>query len=99
MYRVGDTVSDKVMALQADSILKSTEAQNQHAVHQELAQCGRSGRRHWHPLQHSRLENPMGGGAWWAAVYGVAQSRTRLKRLSSSSIRQNKQTHRKRDQR
>ena len=37
------------------------------------------------PLQHSCLENPMGGGAWWAAVYGVTQSRTRLKRLSSSS--------------
>ena len=30
------------------------------------------------PLQCSRLENPMGGGAWWAAVYGVAKSRTRL---------------------
>ena len=28
------------------------------------------------PLQCSCLENPMGGGAWWAAVYGVAQSRT-----------------------
>ena len=38
------------------------------------------------PLQYSCLENPMDGGAWWAAVYGVAQSRTRLKRLSSSSI-------------
>ena len=37
------------------------------------------------PLQCSCLENPRGGGAWWAAVYGVAQSRTRLKRLSSSS--------------
>ena len=36
---------------------------------------------------HSRscLENPRNGGAWWAAVYGVAQSQTRLKRLSSSS--------------
>ena len=31
------------------------------------------------------LENPRDGGAWWAAVYGVAQSWTRLKRLSSSS--------------
>ena len=31
------------------------------------------------PLQCSCLENPMDGGAWWAAVYGVAQSRTRLK--------------------
>ena len=30
------------------------------------------------PLQYSCLENPMDGGAWWAAVYGVAKSRTRL---------------------
>ena len=37
------------------------------------------------PLQCSCLENPRDGGAWWAPVYGVAQSRTRLKRLSSSS--------------
>ena len=37
------------------------------------------------PLQYSRLENPRDGGAWWAAVYEVVQSRTRLKRLSSSS--------------
>ena len=37
------------------------------------------------PLQCSCLENPRDGGAWWAAVYGVAQSRTRLKRLSSSN--------------
>ena len=36
------------------------------------------------PLQCSCLENPRDRGAWWAAVYGVAQSRTRLKRLSSS---------------
>ena len=37
------------------------------------------------PLQRSCLENPRDRGALWAAVYGVAQSRTRLKRLSSSS--------------
>ena len=37
------------------------------------------------PLQYSCLENSRDGGAWWAAIYGVAQSRTRLKRLSSSS--------------
>ena len=37
------------------------------------------------PLQRSCLENLRDRGAWWAAVYGVAQSRTRLKRLSSSS--------------
>ena len=36
------------------------------------------------PLQCSCLENPRDGGAWWATVYGVAQSRTGLKRLSSS---------------
>ena len=36
------------------------------------------------PLQCSCLKNPRDGGAWWAAVYGVAQSRTRLKRCSSS---------------
>ena len=38
-----------------------------------------------HPLQCSCLENPRDRGAWWAAVYGVAQSWTRLKWLSSSS--------------
>ena len=37
------------------------------------------------PLQCSCLENPRDGGAWWAAVYGVSQSRTQLQRLSSSS--------------
>ena len=37
------------------------------------------------PLQCSCLENPRDGGAWWAAVYGVAQGWTRLKRLNSIS--------------
>ena len=61
--------------------------------------CGESdktGRHHFHfslscigegngnPLQCSCLENPRDGEAWWAALYEVAQSRTRLKRLSSS---------------
>ena len=41
------------------------------------------------PLQCSCLENPRDGGAWWAAVYGVVQSWTRLKRLSSSSSSKN----------
>ena len=36
------------------------------------------------PLQCSCLENPRGRRAWWAAIYGIAQSRTQLKRLSSS---------------
>ena len=37
------------------------------------------------PLQYSCLENPRAGGAWWAVIYGVAQSRTQLKQFSSSS--------------
>ena len=37
------------------------------------------------PLQCSCLDNPRDGGAWWAAIYGVAQSQTQLKQLSSSS--------------
>ena len=47
---------------------------------------GRSpGEGNGNPLQYSCLENPRDRGAWWAAVHGVAQSQTRLKRLSSSS--------------
>ena len=38
----------------------------------------RSRRRWWHPLQYSCLANPMGGGAWWAAIHGVANSQTWL---------------------
>ena len=45
----------------------------------------RNGEGNGNPLQCSCLENPRDRGAWWAAVYGAAQSRTRLKRLSSSS--------------
>ena len=44
-----------------------------------------SGEGNGNPLQCSCLENPRDSGAWWAAVYGVAQSWTQLKRLSSSS--------------
>ena len=44
-----------------------------------------SGEGNGNPLQCSCLENPRDRGAWWAAVYGVTQSRTRLKQLSSSS--------------
>ena len=45
----------------------------------------RIGEGNGNPLQCSCLENPRDGGAWWAAVYGVAQSRTRLKWLSSGT--------------
>ena len=49
------------------------------------ATCDRYGEGNGNPLQCSCLENPRDGGAWWAAISGVTQSRTRLKRLSSSS--------------
>ena len=42
----------------------------------ELTDCIREG--NGTPLQYSCLENPMDGGAWWAAVHGVAKSRTQL---------------------
>ena len=42
-------------------------------------------RRKWQPFQCSCLENPRYRGAWWAAIYGFAQSLTRLQCLSSSS--------------
>ena len=45
----------------------------------------RIGEGNGNPLQCSCFENPRDGGAWWAAIYGVAQSWTGLKRLSSSS--------------
>ena len=41
---------------------------------------------HGNPLWYSCLENPKDGGAWWAAVYGVTQSQTRLKSLSTKSL-------------
>ena len=40
--------------------------------------CNECWRRRWHPLQYSSLENAMDGGAWWAAVLGVAKSQTQL---------------------
>ena len=46
----------------------------------------RIGEENDNPLQCSRLENPRDGGTWWAAIYGVTQSRTRLKRLSSKPV-------------
>ena len=45
-------------------------------------------RRKWQPTPYSCLENPRDGGGCWAAVYGVTQSRTRRKGLSSSSSRE-----------
>ena len=44
------------------------------------------------PLQYSCLENPRDGAAWWAAIYGVPQSQTQPKRLSSSSSSSSRET-------
>ena len=52
-----------------------------------------SGESNWHPTPVSCLENPREGGTWWAAVYGVAQSQTRLKRLCSTGDPGVKKTH------
>ena len=62
--------------------LKESDTTEQLHFHFSLSCIGEG---NGNPLQCSCLENSRGGGAWWAAVYGVAQSQTRLKRLSSSS--------------
>ena len=61
---------------------KESDTTEQLHIHFSLSCIGEG---NGNPLQCSCLENPRDGGAWWAAVYGVAQSRTQLKRLSSSS--------------
>ena len=53
--------------------------------HDRVTSLSHIGEGNGNPLQCSHLENPRDGRAWWAAIYGVPQSRTRLKRLSSSS--------------
>ena len=70
--------------LQSTGSLESDTTERLH-FHFSLSGIGEG---NGNPLQCSCLENPRDGEAWWAAVYGVAQSRTRLKRLSSSSSSQ-----------
>ena len=60
--------------------------------HDSMTSLSRIGEGNGNPLQYSCLENPRDGGAWWAALYGVAQSRTRLKLLSNSSSSSSKET-------
>ena len=62
--------------------LEESDTTEWHPFHFSLS-C--TGEENGNPLQCSCLENPRDGGAWWAAIYGVTQSRTRLKWLSSSS--------------
>ena len=65
--------------LQSMGLLNSDTTERLH-FHFSLSCIGEG---NGNPLQCSCLENPRDGEAWWAAIYGVAQSRTRLKRLSS----------------
>ena len=67
--------------LQSIGLLESDTTERLH-FHFSLSCIGEG---NGNPLQCSCLENPKDREAWWAAVYGVAQSRARLKRLSSSS--------------
>ena len=62
--------------------LQSTDTTERLHFHFSLSCIGKG---NGNPLQCSCLENPRDRGAWWAAVYGVTQSWTRLKRFSSSS--------------
>ena len=64
--------------LQSMGLLESGTTERLH-FHSSLSCTGEG---NGNPLQCSCLENSRDRGAWWAAVYGVAQSRTRLKRLS-----------------
>ena len=64
--------------------LQSMESDTTELLHfQSSLSC--IGEGNGNPLQCSCLENPRDKGAWWAAIYGITQSQTRLKRLSSSS--------------
>ena len=53
----------------------------------------KSGEGNGNPLQYSCLENPVDRGAWWAAVYSITQSWTRLKRLSRHALEMEMATH------
>ena len=61
---------------------EESDTTERHHFHFSLSYIGEG---NGNPLQCSCLENPRDGRAWWATIYGVAQSRTRLKRLTSSS--------------
>ena len=65
--------------------MESIESDTTEWLHFHFSSLSCIGEGNGNPLQCSCLENPRDVGAWWAAVSGVAQSRTQLKRLSSSS--------------
>ena len=77
------TLAWKIPWMEEPSGLQSMGSQR--VGHNWTTSLSRIGEGNGNPLQCSCLENPRDRGAWWAAVSGVAQSRTWLKRLSSSS--------------
>ena len=80
-----NTLAWKIPWAEKPGRLQSMESETTERLHFHFSlSC--IGEGNGNPLQCSCLENPRDGGAWWAAVYGVAQSQTRLKWLSSSSI-------------
>ena len=89
MHRVLKIVQNKSFKLSAVNILKfSTASRPVIFFFQTKYIFPRLALKSFHeinPLQCSFLENPRDGEAWWAVIYGVSQSQTRLKRLSSSS--------------
>ena len=89
MHRVLKIVQNKSFKLSAVNILKfSTASRSVIFFFQTKYIFPRLALKSFHevnPLQCSFLESPRDGGAWWAVIYGVAQSQTRLKRLSRSS--------------
>jgi len=76
------TVAQKIPWTEEPGRLQSMESLR--VRHDRATSLSHIGEGNGNPLQCSCLENPMDGEAWWAAVHGVAQSRTGLKRLSSS---------------
>ena len=65
--------------LDKDTLSGHTEGSERDQAVVGRRNLGRKGEDNGTPLQYSCLENPMDGGAWWAAVHGVAKSRTRLR--------------------
>ena len=82
LHDVSVTVKDKEACYYNYHILNGQSADDNHLLNIHLQDIAfEIGEGNGTRLQHSCLENPMDGGAWWAAVNGVAQSWTRLKRL------------------
>ena len=72
------TPTDTVSYIQMVCVYLVVESDTTERLHLDFS-LSRIGEGNGNPLQCSCLENPRDGGAWWAAVYGVTQSRTRLK--------------------